>query len=102
MVILNVNFQDYRNNVFDSITHFNASITFDKPWKMENFRKYTYLIELLINLKTIFIKLYPIVPNTILKYSSYLGLDKDFLDPTNLDMKLDINTNIKPVIFLNI
>lgn len=64
---------DYIDSVNLLIAKSNKDLTDLQPWKLELDEKITVLANLMINLKIIFVLLYPIIPNKIDEFSQWIG-----------------------------
>ncbi len=83
--------QDYVESINWLISKSNKDLTDLQPWKLELNDKVNVLTNLIINLKIIFVMLYPIIPNKIIEFSEWIGWEEKL----NFSLKSDIELKIK-------
>ncbi len=80
---------DYINSINLLIAKSNKDLTDLQPWKLGLEEKVVVLTNLMINLKIIFVMLYPIIPNKIDEFNSWIGWED------KIDLETDLEFEIK-------
>jgi methionyl-tRNA synthetase len=96
-VIKTFNVGEYFDDVNSKIKYLNKKITDDKPWEKLLIEKVNILTELLIDLDSIMILLYPIIPDKINELRNLFGLipvSNTWFDDYKLNIKVE-NKQIK-------
>ncbi len=79
---------DYINYINLLITKSNKDLTDLQPWKLELNDKVAVLTNLMINLKIIFVMMYPIIPNKIEEFSQWIGWENKIDFGTDIEFKI--------------
>jgi methionyl-tRNA synthetase len=93
---------DYIESINWLISKSNKDLTDLQPWKLELNDKVNVLTNLIINLKIIFVMLYPIIPNKIIEFSEWIGWKEKLNFSLNSDIELKIKDKEKKFIAFQI